>query len=111
MLEKGMHIRTVLGMPDDNESGIDKSDPRRIECMNCLHCDKAGTEHPCNICWNPIGDMFEPKTQPAKTPRAFVACKCCQGAGEIEVSNAKAVGLDAAGGQSHTSDGFGGTDF
>ena len=86
-LKNGTHIRTLLGMPPDNESGIDKSDPRRIGCVDCKHFDKAGTEHPCIICWNPIGDMFESKSQPAKSLRTFVTCQCCQGAGELEVSN------------------------
>ena len=92
-----MPIRTAIGMPPDNESGIDKSDPRRSECADCKHADKSGTEYPCILCWNPIGDLFDAKVKKVKTPRTFVTCKCCNGAGEIETPNVQIEGQAASG--------------
>ena len=81
-----MPIRTAIGMPPDNESGIDKSDPRRSECADCKHADKSGTEYPCVLCWNPIGEMYIDKIAPEpKKPRTFIMCEHCKGAGEIEM--------------------------
>ena len=90
-----MHIREILGMPPNNEIGIDKTDPRRVECVDCLHHEKDGTEMPCINCWNPMGDEFVAKHK-AK-PRTFVPCKCCGGRGEVEVPNKKIEGSPLVG--------------
>lgn len=83
----GLGIRHILGMPPNNESGIDKTDPRRVECVDCIHREKTGKELPCVNCWNPIGDEFVAKNKP-KT-RVFITCSCCGGSGEIEAPNAQ----------------------
>lgn len=43
---------------------VDKTDPKRLElCRKCQHEDCAGDAKPCNMCWNPIGDMYLPTPQ------------------------------------------------
>lgn len=45
-----------------SEPFIDKSIPARAAmCAECKHEKVAGNVWPCSGCWNPAGDMFEPK--------------------------------------------------
>ena len=47
---------------------VDKTDPKRLElCRKCQHEACAGDEKPCNMCWNPVGDMYRPTPKGQRT--------------------------------------------
>lgn len=60
-------------MSDNNdalrEMRVNKSAPARAKlCETCKHKDIAENAHPCRLCWNPMGDMYEPVALAASKP-------------------------------------------
>ena len=73
---------------------VDKRNKVRLTlCVTCKHEECAQDVPPCNMCWNPMGDMYVDKTEPPpKKSRTFVTCEHCKGAGEIEAANVELSG-------------------